>query len=161
MDIDFEQEIEAAWEKVRELLEKNPHYSEEDIKEIEEQEKPAVDTHSFIQLLEDGFECDIFGADNRGRWAVYEEDELWEDAVYALVCWEVVKSIIKTALTPYLVEERLSGNFEQTPIRRDRFKTLEREIKEVWERRGLRILEERCALVGEGKYQWTIVASEK
>lgn len=145
MDIDFEQEIEEAWEKVRALLEKNPLYSEKDIKVIEEEEKPAVDAHSFIQLLEE---------------AIYKEKELMGAAVYELICWEVIKSIVETALTPYLVAERLSGDFEHPPNRKGRFKTLEREITELWKRKGLQVLEEKFKPLGEEKYQWTIIASK-
>jgi len=38
------------------------------------------------------------------------------------------------------------------------YKTLEQQIQELWESRGLKVLEERCKAVGKNKFKWTIIA---
>lgn len=38
------------------------------------------------------------------------------------------------------------------------YKTLEQQIQELWESRGLKVLEERFKAVGKNKFKWTIIA---
>jgi len=41
------------------------------------------------------------------------------------------------------------------------YKTLEQQIHELWESRGLEVLEERFESIGKNKFKWTIIAKKK
>jgi len=41
------------------------------------------------------------------------------------------------------------------------YKSLEQQIRELWARRGLEVLEERCESIGKNKFKWTIIAKAK
>jgi len=51
---------------------------------------------------------------------------------------------------------RVNGEVEKIE-----YKTLEQQIQELWNSRGMEVVEERVRAIGDEKFEWTIIAKSK